>query len=110
MLPHVVCVCAVQLLAPLHSVLCSTCPEQVYAPPQSSTAAAAPLPQLLDAVTHELAHVPEHVVVVYPHALAPLHPLYCMFCPEQVYAPVHVVLPPVVPVGACPQLPTPVLQ
>ena len=90
MLPHVVCVCAVQLLAPLHSVLCSTCPEQVYAPPQSSTAAAAPLPHVPAPVLHVLAHVPEQVVTACPHAATGPHTLpSTIICPPQVYPPLH---------------------
>ena len=90
MLPHVVCVCAVQLLAPLHRFLCIACPEQVYAPLQSSTAAAAPLPQLPDPVTQEFAHVPEHVVPLVPQVVDAPHVVPSIIvCPLQVNPELH---------------------
>ncbi len=87
---HVVCVCAVHALAPLHSVRCMFCPEQVYAPPQSSTAAAAPLPHVPTPVLHVLAHVPEQVVPLAPQAVPLPHTLLSIIvCVLQVYPALH---------------------
>ena len=73
------------------------CPEQVYAPLQSSNAPDAPLPQLLAPVLHVLAHVPEQVVPIDTcppvHVPAPLHASLIIVCPLQVYVvPAHPVI------------------
>ena len=66
------------------------CPEQVYAPLQSSNAPAAPLPQLPTPVLHVLAHVPLHVVPLAPQAVVVPHTLLStIVCVLQVNPALH---------------------
>ncbi len=86
----------------------------MYAPPQFSNAPDAPLPHDDENATHELAHVPEHVVPVdicvglqFP---TPSHPSRVIVCPLQVYVtPPHAVTPDVL-AGAFVQLEVPATQ